>query len=235
MDSKIIERVRRLLALSKSDNVHEAGAAAAKAQALMTEHRIAMADVAISENAVVEPIDTTIIDSSGKRIVWKHVLADSLGTANSAIMFTSFNRDTQRSEYKVVGTPSAAQTVQYLYAYLVREIERLCAAEKAANGAAWANSFKLGAASEVGKRLTAAADAAKAAAKGAGHGAALVRIDDDLARARRSLAASGLRTRTERPRMSSSDGFASGKVAGQSIPLGGSPQLGRGAAGDLRG
>lgn len=42
---KIIERVRKLLALATSSNEHEAALAAAHAQRLLAEHNLAMADI----------------------------------------------------------------------------------------------------------------------------------------------------------------------------------------------
>ena len=46
---RIIEKVRKLLALSQSDNEHEAAAAAAKAQALLSEYNLSMSDVPAEE------------------------------------------------------------------------------------------------------------------------------------------------------------------------------------------
>ena len=43
--ASIIERVRKLLALSRSDNPHEAASAAAKAQALLSEYNLSMSDI----------------------------------------------------------------------------------------------------------------------------------------------------------------------------------------------
>ena len=48
MDQKIIEKLQKLLALSASDNEHEAALAMSKAEALMREHNLSVADVAIN-------------------------------------------------------------------------------------------------------------------------------------------------------------------------------------------
>lgn len=48
-DDKILERVKKLLALSSSSNEHEAGAALAKAQALMEEHNLTEGKLRLSE------------------------------------------------------------------------------------------------------------------------------------------------------------------------------------------
>jgi hypothetical protein len=48
MDQKIIEKLQKLLALTASDNEHEAGLAMSKAEALMREHNLSVADVALN-------------------------------------------------------------------------------------------------------------------------------------------------------------------------------------------
>ena len=48
MDQKIIEKLQKLLALAASDNEHEAGLAMSKAEALMREHNLSVADVALN-------------------------------------------------------------------------------------------------------------------------------------------------------------------------------------------
>ena len=48
MDQRIIEKLQKLLALAASDNEHEAGLAMSKAEALMREHNLSVADVAIN-------------------------------------------------------------------------------------------------------------------------------------------------------------------------------------------
>jgi hypothetical protein len=48
MDKKIIEKLQKLLALAASDNEHEAGLAMSKAESLMREHNLSVADVALN-------------------------------------------------------------------------------------------------------------------------------------------------------------------------------------------
>ena len=48
MDQKIIEKLQKLLALAASDTEHEAGLAMSKAEALMREHNLSVADVALN-------------------------------------------------------------------------------------------------------------------------------------------------------------------------------------------
>lgn len=53
---KLLERIRKLLALSKSSNIHEAELAMAKVNELLTEHQIAMSDVLIKEVSTMKAV-----------------------------------------------------------------------------------------------------------------------------------------------------------------------------------
>lgn len=55
--NKIVDKIKKLLALSRSENVHEASAAAERASRLMLEHRLSEADVVdpvIEERRIVD-------------------------------------------------------------------------------------------------------------------------------------------------------------------------------------
>ena len=76
MDSKLIDKIKKLIALSDSPNEHEAQSAMLKAQLLMAKHNVDMADVQGSnllEEAVIfgEMMDTVYTDS-----YWKLNLAN---------------------------------------------------------------------------------------------------------------------------------------------------------------
>jgi hypothetical protein len=233
MTSTIIERVRRLLALSTSDNVHEAAAAAAKAQQLMTEHEIAQADLDIASGAPHEAVGTEVFETGARNVPWRSSLANVLAKANGAHVFSARDRDLGATSIKIVGTPAAISTVRYLHAYLVAEVERLCRKEQretGETGAAFANAFRLGASAALCKRIMEAKADALAAAKRSGHGAAIVRIDSQLARVHAALPKLG----KGRPaHYRSRDGFAAGRTAAQGVVLGGSAALGRGTSGSL--
>jgi hypothetical protein len=92
----------------------------------------------------------------------------------------------------IFGRPSDAAKVRYLFAYVKREIERLCkqaADERGAPGRTWSNNFKLGAAHEIGRRLREADQAARSAMKREadagdtlGNGSAIVLVNNALAK-----------------------------------------------------
>ena len=65
---KVISRIQKLQKLSTSSNVHEASAAAAEAQRLMTEHRISEASIATDASIVDETVtEVEILRDTGTR------------------------------------------------------------------------------------------------------------------------------------------------------------------------
>jgi hypothetical protein len=238
VSENIRERIRRLLALSESGNVHEAAAAAAKAQELMSKHSIDQAELAEQAGEVDEPLCEEDLQFFGARIVpWRGLLASSLARANGCDCYNQVWRcgDDKRTRAisRILGPASAVQAVRYMLAYLEREIGRLVQAERAEgrSSAAWLNSFRLGASYEIGRRVTVAAAAAKASA--AGHGCALARIDRDASRVAEAMAAKTLGA-GRKPSIRNSQAFLSGLVAGRTVGIGSGPALPSGPVGALR-
>ena len=74
---KLLDRVRKLLALTESPNVHEAALAAARAQALIDAHRLQGLLDAEEDAPVVDGRSAPL--ESGRRLrKWKVVLASAL-------------------------------------------------------------------------------------------------------------------------------------------------------------
>jgi ElaB/YqjD/DUF883 family membrane-anchored ribosome-binding protein len=61
----IVDRIAKLLALATSSNEHEAAAAAAKAQEILTEHNLRLEDIKTEHKSPELPIEQVEIDSSG--------------------------------------------------------------------------------------------------------------------------------------------------------------------------
>lgn len=241
---KILDRVRKLLELSKNnDNVSEAAAAAGQAQKLMSEY-------AITE-AMLEDVETTEVvvnemfygEDTSKIASWKSALAMELSQANQCDIY--MDMEGGKRFLRIIGKSSKAHTVRYLFVYVVREIERLCAEAAALRGSpgrTWHNNFKLGAAEEVGKRVKAAAEEQKKRMKreayegdemGSGTAlvrvnAALARIDAEAAEVEGKMKALGLTTYTSNSRVNR-EGLEAGRRAGANINLNSGPGLGSGA------
>lgn len=152
-NDRVIERVRKLLALSGSDNEHEAAAAAHRAQVLLAEHQLTMAELdAGDSDDGPEVVRETWFNS--KRIPgWRSRLA--FGVA------AGFGCEATRSAgwgMRIYGDPSAVATARATFAYLVQAIER-CAREarRAYQGMesprSYASAYRLGMADRLSARL----------------------------------------------------------------------------------
>ena len=142
MATDVVDRVRKLLALATSPNVHEAAAAAARAQQLIDKHRLqdllSAEDEHEFDDARDEPIETS------KRLrPWKAVLAGILARASGCVAYTLTNgRD---KSIVLVGRASDRRAVAAMYATLVAQVEWLSATQGAGQSKKWHASFRLGA------------------------------------------------------------------------------------------
>lgn len=113
--ARIAEKIRRLLALSKSSNEHEAAAAAAKAQDLLHRYNLSVDQV----DAAQRPDYGREIVDIGNNAGWRGVLLHVIATPNTAQVISLGG-----GRYAVIGQPHTIEVVRYLYEYLSREIER---------------------------------------------------------------------------------------------------------------
>jgi len=154
------EAIRKAAALlrlaERGGTVGEAGAAAARAQALMEKFELTKAAIGGAEQAAEgeEEIDNFAAKPEGwmdtmKWVeVWKSSLAGSIARANDCFIYNG-RRGVGRS-IEIVCRPSQVELVRVMYDYLKVEIERLCNAHGRGMGAVWKREFREGAAREVG-------------------------------------------------------------------------------------
>jgi hypothetical protein len=249
--SKIIDRIQKLLALAQSDNVNEASAAAAAAQKLMTTHDIEQAALDVDTGADVDVVvGSEVLHALGSKVCsWKGILAHALAEANGAKTYwhKAYEGPTLVASLKIIGTKDQSNTVRYLFAYLVNEVERLAReapGKRTGSTRSWYASFRLGAASEIADRVQKAARQAVQEVKqeaAASNGASLVRVNDALARIDARTAAIRAHAKTlhlrsgRSSRVSDHNGYVAGKAAGATVRLGGGPSLGAGAKGAIGG
>jgi hypothetical protein len=236
---KAIDKVRKLLELAKSDNVNEAGNAAAMAQELMSKHAISEAMLDVSPDSDEEIEHDVLHQGYGQNLpTWKGQLGVVLSEVNQCKCFRS------GPALNIIGRPSDANTVRYLFAYIVRQIDKLAIAEANIRGnveKTWMNNFRLGAVIEVNRRLQEAHAAAKAAMRREadasdtmGTGVALMRVNNALvkmAQHKNAVEAYGKRNLRLRKRSGGKarydDGaFKAGKRAGATIDLNNSTSKG---------
>ncbi|MFT6145017.1 MAG: hypothetical protein ACJAZO_002956 [Myxococcota bacterium] len=143
MASDVLDRVRKLLALATSPNVHEAAAAAVRAQRLIDEHRLqdllaAEAAEPDFDDARDEPIETS------KRLrPWKASLASVLAEASGCVAYT-LTRGRKQS-IVLVGRSEDREAVAAMYSALVAQVEWLSATAGPGQTKKWHASFRLGA------------------------------------------------------------------------------------------
>ena len=225
MTTSIIDKIKKLLALATSDNVNEASTAAAAAQKLMTQHRISAAEVEghSTSSGQVEEILNTEFASEKSLIPWKSRIASGLAKANGCEIYHGRHHTGVKTMY--IGPASGLATMQYMYQYLVREVDRLAAAERGRPGVdrTYLTSFRYGAAKTIAERLQESAQETMAEASGT----ALAVINRDEERVKEVLASMALRpTKT---RLNDKTGYERGRAAGKTVNLNTGKALGKGS------
>lgn len=217
----IVEKLRKLRALSHSSNEHEAELAAAKMQELMTAHRISELQLAGADHRDAGYLRQDYELDAGR---WRLVLLNGICRANGArVCNLGDNR------VAIVGRPGSLPVIVEAYQYLADVVDQLArdkwAAIKGAtweNGRSWAGSFRLGAAERIMRRMAAAA---REAASGAEITALILRDD---AAASEAFRAEFPHTRKTAIRAGSGSGYSAGWEAGGNVGLTPSRKIGQG-------
>jgi hypothetical protein len=243
---KIKDKIKKLLALTESDNVNEAANAAARAQALIDQHNIdvAMLDEQPDDEEIIRGVKWVCFTVKKRMPSWRWGLLWGVAEVNDCQPWWDMNYTGGKyhKDAYVIGRPTDCQNVQAMYQFIEGQIDYL-ASQRKGNGRAWINSFRLGAVSEIKRRLRHERDQRRlklreeAEAKQAAHpeSRALVRVETALARleerAQKTEAwmdyhdMSYGKTTTR----SSGTGFGAGRAAGATVNIGGG---GQGAIGD---
>lgn len=128
---EIIDRVTKLLALSTSNNEHEASAAAAKAQEILTEHNLRLEDIKTSQKSPTLPIEQTEILSGNRKIYWRGFIANVIANANFCKAWW------MGGKMVIAGRAHNVAIALSLYDYLTQTVERLAAEGVKAEKQAW--------------------------------------------------------------------------------------------------
>ena len=122
--TKILDRVKKLLALSTSSNVNEAATAAAAAQRLMLEHKLTEADVSDTQAGQMFELS---MGAAGFATRWKFVLVTAV--ARSFFCEAIGLRVGRRRKVRIVGSREDVEIASQVFKYLFREINGLAQAE----------------------------------------------------------------------------------------------------------
>lgn len=116
----IVSRVQKLLALGRSPNEHEAGAARDAAESLIKEHGLSEEDLSAE---VEKEVTELAMGSDGFSAPWRFVLVSMVARAFSCEAISL--RIGQRRKIRVVGKKIDVQTAATAFKVLVREVEKL--------------------------------------------------------------------------------------------------------------
>jgi len=156
---RLLQRIKNLLALAESSDIHEAANAAASAQAIIDKYKVdrALLEGNTDEESIRPCTDFPLFVGDPERHVWKWDLIWALGEANGCVPWSSYEPDDKGNDRRiayVVGKASDAQTVQYLFKYLVAEIDRLAKQHRGeGRDRIWFANFRLGAVEKITERL----------------------------------------------------------------------------------
>lgn len=119
---KMLDKVRKLLALATSSNENEAAIAAEKAQALLAEYNISMAEVG---NIHQDNDDDIIIDEMDKIRMkpWRRPLAQAVAQMYFCSYF--YVNYGKKDKHSFVGTEANTTVTKMMFKYLVDTIETL--------------------------------------------------------------------------------------------------------------
>lgn len=127
---KVIDKVKKLLALSKSPNQNEANAALAAANKLIDAHRISENDLTEDGGIIIDP---TYIYETGRVNPWKNKLVNVLAKHYGCVSYNdnTFNGNGRLvSRFRLVGRRTDVSIARYLFNYLVEVCELLAGAVK---------------------------------------------------------------------------------------------------------
>lgn len=122
--AKVLERIRKLLALSTSSNKNEAAVASSHARRLMEKHGLTEADVDASGDGMMFELS---MGASGFSARWKFVLVAAVAQAHHCDVVGL--RTAKRRKVRVVGLKEDTELVAKVFKHLLSEIDRLVRAE----------------------------------------------------------------------------------------------------------
>lgn len=123
--AKLLDRIRKLLALATSSNENEAAAAAEKAQAMLAEHNLSMLDVKTSDGDDMMKdviIDNTIVTSSHP---WRRPLGVVVAQLYFCSYFYTVLRGKSTNVHSFVGADHNVMVAVVMFKYLLETIDRL--------------------------------------------------------------------------------------------------------------
>jgi hypothetical protein len=220
---KIIEKIRKLLALSKSDNVHEAQLALTRANEMMTEHQLHMSQIDIDKMKDSRLFEGQVVKVSETYRSFMRDIAKAAGRIFDAQEIGTG----KQSEIYYVGQKEDVSNANILFSHLFESWRSICSRDtkKWKEQHYEASQYEVkkyqishgqGFASAVLTRATALASTRKSAVKTTAAGTALVVLKDQLIQ---QWVDDNTKSRKHTYK-AQSGGYREGYKAGQQINLG---------------
>lgn len=172
--AKIIDRIRKLLALQKSPNENEAAIAAEKAAELLALHNLTLADVRPESKIEEARIDEQALDTLKGSATWRRRLANAVAQVYFCEYFyVTYHKPVERrrknskkpaeftkyDQHNFIGYPHNTAVARMMFEYLADTVERL--ARESANAhcknpkekSPWRVSFRTGCVKALIRRL----------------------------------------------------------------------------------
>ena len=200
--------------------MHEAAAAAARAQALIAQYRLAslLAARAAGAGAGPDPVEDELLERARRPRAWRGALASGLAEVNACVAYSvSVGAQT---ELRLAGRAEDRRVVTAFFAWLAPRLEWLSASHGAGRDRDWHEAFRVGAAEEVTRLLAAEHDEPPAPVSA--DSTAVAFFDADRMQRERAVdawAAAHLRQGRARGLRVDGRGYARGKAAAHELPL----------------
>ncbi len=233
---KIKSRIQALLTLgdkSRNASIEEAAVAFAQAQKIASKYGLDLDEISAEkaqewEPPTLEDIKERLLYKGGRVTQWRISIAQAVAKANMCKIFSR-----PRTGLFVCGQPRDMDTVAYMFNLICREVDRLAQGVKGM-GKSYINGFRVGAAIEIGKKVQDSAREALAPASAPSatcNENALV-VQNKLAEYSKGVQGAidiymkkNLDLKTAPRNRCSANGYRDGRIAGQSVKVGGGRAL----------
>ncbi len=211
-----IEKAKKLIALSQSDNPNESVAAIAAAQKMLAKFEIEMAELQGPDSG--PSVDVSEIWTNTKRGSlrldrWKLPILAAVAEANGCVTFTS------RSWACFVGEKADAKKCVTLFDAIAAEVDRIARSSCRGLGVAGHNAFRMGMARTISSEIKRATAKLKEEMRGVVSERALVVVETKESRAMDFVRARhpGMRRHGYAGTISDLDAYHRGVVAGRGV------------------
>jgi hypothetical protein len=130
---RLIDKIRKLVALSASANEHEAALAAEKAQALCAAYNLTMADLGSADTDRVSEMFVTDMDIKTDSVPWRRRIAHAVAQMYFCTYFVQFRKEATRKRqngyirydcHTFVGAEHNITVAKLMFIYLAATTER---------------------------------------------------------------------------------------------------------------